>query len=47
MRDRYDVIIIGAGMGGLSCGAWLAYKGMKVIVLEQNVQLGGLCSSYK
>jgi prolycopene isomerase len=47
MKDTYDVIIIGAGMGGLSCGAWLAYKGMKVLVIEQNMQVGGLCSSYQ
>ena len=47
MKDTYDVIIIGAGMGGLSCGAWLAYTGMKVLVIEQNMQVGGLCSSYK
>jgi len=47
MKDKYDVIIIGAGMGGLSCGAWLAHKGVKVLVIEQNVQPGGLCSSYK
>ena len=47
MKDTYDAIIIGAGMGGLSCGAWLAYQGMKVLVIEQNLQVGGLCSSYK
>ena len=46
-RDKYDAIIIGAGMGGLSCGAWLAHKGMKVLVVEQNIQAGGFCSSYK
>ncbi len=44
---NYDVIIIGAGMGGLTCGAWLAHKGKKVLVVEQNIQAGGLCSSYK
>jgi prolycopene isomerase len=47
MKDTYDIIIIGAGMGGLSCGAWLAHKGMKVLLLEQNMQVGGLCSSYQ
>src|SRR5512139_2400423 len=47
MKDTYDVIIIGSGMGGLSCGAWLTHMGMKVLVLEQNVQVGGCCSSYK
>ena len=47
MKDSYDVIIIGAGMGGLSSAAWLTHMGMKVLVLEQNVQVGGCCSSYK
>jgi prolycopene isomerase len=47
MKDKYDVIIIGAGMGGLSCGAWLAHKGMRILVLEQNAQPGGFCSSYR
>ena len=46
-NGNYDVIIIGAGMGGLSCGSWLAHKGKKVLVVEQNLQPGGLCSSYK
>jgi prolycopene isomerase len=47
MKDTYDAIIIGAGMGGLSCAAWLTHMGLKVLVLEQNVQVGGCCSSYK
>ena len=47
MKDNYDVIIIGAGMGGLSSAAWLTHMGMKVLVLEQNMQVGGCCSSYK
>ena len=47
MKGEYDVVIIGGGMGGLSCGAWLANHGMKVAVIEQNEQVGGFCSSYK
>ena len=47
MKDRYDAVIIGSGMGGLSCGAWLAKNGMKVAIIEQNQQVGGFCSSYK
>ena len=47
MKGEYDVVIIGGGMGGLSCGAWLAHHGMKVAVIEQNEQVGGFCSSYK
>lgn len=47
MKDRYDAVIIGSGMGGLSCAAWLARHGMTVAVFEQNSQVGGFCSSYQ
>lgn len=47
MQGEYDVVVIGGGMGGLSCGAWLAHHGMKVALIEQNSQVGGFCSSYK
>ena len=47
MQDTYDAIIIGGGMGGLTCGAWLAHKGLRVLVLEQNIRPGGLCTSYR
>ncbi len=47
MKDAYDVIIVGGGMGGLTCGAWLALQGMSVLVAEQNLQVGGFCSSYR
>lgn len=46
-ENDYDVIIVGAGIGGLTCGALLAKKGVKVLVLEQNNQVGGYCSSFK
>lgn len=34
-------IIIGSGLGGLSCGVILAKNGYKVTVLEQGTQIGG------
>ncbi len=45
-HNEYDVIIVGSGFGGLSCGSLLAKKGYKVLVLEKNSVVGGLCSSY-
>ena len=38
MKDNYDVIIIGSGMGGLTSAAWLIHMGMKVLVIEQNIR---------
>ena len=40
-NEKYDVVIIGSGMGGLCCGYILSKEGMKVCVLEKNRQLGG------
>lgn len=41
----YDVIIVGAGPGGLSCARTLSGSGLKVLVLEKNDSLGKkICS---
>lgn len=39
--SRQRVVIIGSGMGGLSCGVILAKNGYDVTVLEQGNQVGG------
>ncbi len=42
-----DVIVIGAGIGGLSAGASLAAEGLKTLVLEQSDSVGGCASSFE
>lgn len=42
----HDVIVIGAGVAGLTAAALLAHAGMKVLVLEQNWLPGGCASAY-
>ncbi len=42
---RYDTVIIGAGMSGLSAGVRLAYYEKKVCILERHTTIGGLNSS--
>ena len=46
-KTDYDVIIIGAGMGGLSAAAHLAVKGQKVLVLEKHNVVGGSTSKFR
>jgi len=41
MSEKYDVIIIGSGLGGLVSATILAREGKKVCVLEKNNQFGG------
>ncbi len=43
----HDVLIIGAGMAGLTCGCLLAQKGLHVLILEKNDKIGGCCSSFE
>jgi phytoene dehydrogenase-like protein len=41
MGNRFDAIIVGAGHNGLTCGAYLARAGLKVVVLERRHVVGG------
>jgi phytoene dehydrogenase-like protein len=47
MTDRYDVIVIGAGLGGLTAAALLAQAGRKTLLIERNYGVGGAASTYK
>jgi len=47
MSDRYDVIVIGAGLGGLTAAALIAQAGRKTLLIERNHGVGGAASTYK
>jgi phytoene dehydrogenase-like protein len=44
--DDYDAIIIGSGLGGLSCAAAFARQGFKPLVLEQHDKPGGYATAF-
>ena len=44
---KYDTVIIGAGMSGLSAGVRLAYFEKSVCILERHTTIGGLNSFYR
>ena len=40
--EKYDVVIVGSGIGGLCCGSILALSGKKVLICEAHTQPGGV-----
>lgn len=42
----FDVIIVGSGLGGLSCGAALSAVGKRVLVLEKHHTVGGYIQGF-
>ena len=45
--DKYDVVIVGSGIGGLCCGSILALSGKKVLICEAHTQPGVLLTVSK
>lgn len=46
-RRSYDAVIIGAGVGGLTCGMMLAREGLRVLIVERHFMAGGYCSTFR
>ncbi len=46
MNGNYDVVVVGAGNGGLSAGALLAKNGKKVLIAEKHNLPGGAATSF-
>ena len=44
---KYDIIIIGGGLGGLTAGAKLAKEGRKVLLIEQHYRPGGCATTFE
>ena len=46
-KSDYPVVVIGAGLGGLTCAAYLAREGVPVKVVEQHAVPGGYATSFQ
>ncbi|UCH65720.1 MAG: NAD(P)/FAD-dependent oxidoreductase [Ignavibacterium sp.] len=46
-ENEYDAIIIGSGLGGLSCAAAFARQGFKPLVIEQHYKVGGYATTFR
>lgn len=47
LRERYDVIVVGAGLGGMTAAGLLAKRGLSVLMIDQQAKPGGSCTSFK
>jgi all-trans-retinol 13,14-reductase len=47
LKNEYDAVVIGAGMGGLASACLLSTSGMKVFVAEKERTPGGYCNTYE
>lgn len=47
MSENYDVVIVGAGLGGLATGSMLAQHGRKVLIIERHNKPGGYATNFK
>lgn len=46
-RDRYDVVVIGSGLAGLTAANILGRAGYSVLLVEQHYKLGGMATWFK
>ncbi len=46
-NNKSSVVVIGAGIGGLTAGALLAHRGYRVLILDQALVPGGCASTFK
>jgi all-trans-retinol 13,14-reductase len=45
--DRFDAVVIGAGLGGLSCAAAFARQGFKPLIIEKHDKPGGYATTFR
>lgn len=47
LKSQYDVVIIGAGIGGLTAAALLSKSGLSVCILEKEPHVGGYLAGFR
>ena len=43
---NYDAVVVGSGIAGLTCAAYLSRSGLSTLVLERQDHVGGLLGTF-
>ncbi|MDD4324337.1 MAG: FAD-dependent oxidoreductase, partial [Eubacteriales bacterium] len=46
-EESYDAIVVGGGIAGLTCAAYLSHSGLNPLLLERQQHVGGLINSFE
>ena len=46
-RDSFDVVVVGAGLGGLAAAGVLARRGARVLIIDRHYVAGGNATIFK
>ena len=46
LENKYNTIVVGGGIAGLTSAVYLARAGQKVLLIEKNKECGGLVNSF-
>ena len=44
--NKYNTIVVGGGIAGLTAAVYLAREGKKVLLIEKNEECGGLVNTF-
>ncbi len=47
IKDKYQCVIVGGGLGGLTMAGMLSLYGIEVLIVEKNPNLGGYVTDYR
>ena len=47
LKENYDVIVVGAGLGGFATASLLAKRDVSVLLIEQQAKPGGSCNPFR
>ena len=47
MRETYDAVVVGGGLGGLSAAAFLSHAGRSVLLVERQEGVGGYAHAFR